>query len=342
MNAIAVSLMTSLLVLGALWYGGLLVIRNQMTTGELAAYLFYLAMLFRPVSEFIKASAYLQAGRVAVQTVFSVFENHQPVEEPIHPIKPVHREGGLSFQNVWYQRSGGGASVRGVNFNVKPGEKVLVIGPSGSGKSTILNLLLRLYDPDRGTIILDGVNIRRLKLDDARDYFTVVTQDQLHPDDSVLANLVLGATDQAPSLGETLRGLDEFQLAEKVALRERKLDQRIDGSGQGFSRGELQKVALLRAAAREAPIVLLDEPTASMDAASERRAMDFIGRVFKEKTVVMVSHRPHPLFHADWILMLREGRMEAQGSHHYLFKNSPEYRKWLNPQAPSERIERVP
>lgn len=341
-NAIAVSFMTSLLTLGALWYGGLLIIRHQMTAGELTAYLFYLAMLFRPVSEFIKASAYLQAGRVSVQTVFAVFENHQPIEEPLHPLKPARREGALAFENVWYQRSGGGSSVRGVNFRVKPGEKVLVIGPSGSGKSTLLNLLLRLYDPDRGTILLDGVNLRRLPLDDARDYFTVVTQDQLHPDDSVLANLMLGATDQTPTLGDTLRGLDEFDLADKVSHRERKLDQRVDGSGQGFSRGELQKVALLRAAAREAPIVLLDEPTASMDAASERRAMEFIGRVFEKKTVLMVSHRPHPLFHADWILMMRDGRMEAQGSHHYLFKNSPAYRKWLNPQAKSGRIERVP
>jgi subfamily B ATP-binding cassette protein MsbA len=339
-NAIAVSFVTSALTLAALWYGGTLVMKHRLTTGELTAYLFYLGMLFRPVSEFIKASAYLQAGRVAVMTVFSVFENHEPVQEPERPVKPAKREGAVAFDNVWLTRSGGGAGLRGVNFKVKPGEKVLVIGPSGAGKSTLLNLLLRLYDPDRGGVRLDGVNLRRMPLSDVRDYFTVVTQDQMHADDSVLANLLLGDS-QEPNLEETLRALGELGLAERVSLRERKLDQRIDGEGMGFSRGELQKFALLRAAARAAakdtPVVLLDEPTASMDAASEKAALRFIKDAFAGKTVLMVSHRPHPLFRADWILLFRDGRLESQGTHHYLLKNSREYRRWLNPSGPDER-----
>jgi len=340
LNAIGVSLLTSLLTLAALWGGGSLVIRGGMTAGELTAYLFYLAMLFRPVSEFIKASAYLQAGRVAVKTVFSVYENYEPVAEPARPVNPKKREGSLQFQDVWHRRSAGGAGLRGLSFRVKPGEKVLIVGPSGSGKSMLFHLLLRLYDADRGSILLDGVNVKHMRLEDLRRSFTVVTQEALHADDGLLANLSLGG-DEA-DLPSALRGLEEFQLAEKVALRDRKLDQRIDGSDQGFSRGELQKLALLRAAARNAPVVLLDEPTASMDAVSERRAMEFIGRAFAGKTVVLISHRPHSLFRPDWIVMMKEGRIEAQGAHHYLLKNSSSYRQWLSPQAPSEQIVRFP
>ncbi len=342
-NAILIALLSSCLLLLALWYGGRQIILGKLSHGDLLAYLFCLAMLFRPVSEFVRATAYLQAGKIGVRAIFSVFENTTPIEEPARPITPVRREGRIEFCNVWFQYGTGSGGLRHVTFAVEPGQRVLIVGRSGAGKSTIFNLLMRLYECDRGTIKIDGVNSRSMRLETLRHYFSMVTQDRLHLEDTVLNNVLFGS--EALHAGDPESRLERvLEIGQKTGMNrfitslDKKYGERIDSEGTRFSRGELQKLALMRASSRDAPIILMDEPTSSLDHRSEKEALKLMDSEFKGKTTLIVSHRPLPSLQADWILVLRQGLIVAQGSHHHLKETCKYYRQLLSsPSEPDER-----
>lgn len=328
LNAIIVTTLTSVVIIGALWYGGRQMIRGRLTYGEVVAFIMCLGMLLRPVSEFIRASAYWQAGKIGVRTIFAVFDQELPIEEPVHPLTPKRREGRIEFRSVFFNYSRGRGGVKNLSFKIEGGQKVLIIGPSGSGKSTIFNLLMRLYEPERGTISIDGVNIRRMRTEDLRNYFSVVTQDQLHIEDSILNNVIFGTNHQTGvQLDKAIEIARETNMTHFITSLEKKFGHGVEASGLNFSRGELQKIAIMRAAAKEAPIVLMDEPTASLDHHSEQQIMNLINQQFLGKTILMISHRPVPLFQADWIIVLKHGFMEQQGHHHFLMKESRFYRR---------------
>ena len=326
LNVILVTTMTSFVILLALWYGGRQMIVGKLTYGEIVAFMMCLGMLFRPLSEFIRASAYWQAGKIGVRTIFAVFDQELPIEDPIHPLTPQRREGRVEFRNVYFNYMRGRGGVKNMSFKIEPGQKVLIIGPSGSGKSTIFNLIMRLYEPERGSILIDGVNIQRMKVKELRNYFSVVTQDQLHIEDSILNNVVFGTSQQGANLDKVIDMAAQTDMTHFITSLEKKFGQGVEMSGINFSRGELQKIAIMRAAAKEAPIVLMDEPTASLDHHSEKKIMGLINEHFRGKTILMISHRPVPLFEADWIIVLKHGFMEQQGHHHFLMHESRFYR----------------
>jgi ABC-type multidrug transport system fused ATPase/permease subunit len=328
-NVILIGLVTSCVILSALWYGGRQMIMGELSSGDLTAYVIYLAMLLRPVSEFVRASAYLQAGRVAVYSVFSVFDRASPLPEPEEPKVPERMEGSVAFEKVAYRYASGRVGVDHLSFDVKPGQRVLIMGPSGSGKSTVFNLMMRLYDCEGGRVLLDGIDVRKMRRSDLLAYFSVIPQDQLHIEDTLLSNILIDGMEDSPGakLDLALELTQKIRMDAKVMMRHNKFGERVGGEGIGLSRGELQKIALLRAAAKGAPIVLMDEPTSSMDVRSRSQALEFARELFAGKTVFMISHQVEPDFQADWIVVLRNGRMENQGTHHYLLEHSSFYRQ---------------
>ncbi|KAB2840605.1 ABC transporter ATP-binding protein, partial [bacterium] len=333
-NAILIGFLASAVLLASLWYGGRQIIQGQLSHGEVLAYMICLALLFRPLSQFVRATAYLQAGLIGIRSVFSIFENTTPIAEPEHPVLPERREGKVEFRGVWFQYARGIGGLRNVSFRAEPGQKVLIVGQSGAGKSTLLNLLMRLYDGNRGSILIDGVNIRKMRLDDLRAYFSVVAQDQLHVEDTILGNVFFGEMgNKGPDMEAQLeKALDlgrQMELNRFIASLERKFGQKVGAEGLGYSRGELQKLALMRAAAKDAPIVLMDEPTASLDHRSERGVLKIIAEHFRKKTVLIISHRPLPQLRPDWVVVLKKGAVEAQGRHEDLIARSPYYRELL-------------
>lgn len=328
-NLILIGLLTSLIVLAALWYGGRQMIVGELSYGEVTAYIIYLTMLFRPISEFVRASAFLQAGKVGIHSVFSIFEQTQPLPEPRDPITPASMEGGVNFEGVSFTYPTAKKGLKHFSLKVKAGQKVLIIGPTGSGKSTLFNLMLRLYDPDHGRILIDGVDLRKMTKADRKAYFSVIPQDQLHLEDTLLSNILMDFTEEDPG-ARIDKVMDLTQLIgmdQKLLSREKKFGERLGSGGLGLSRGELQKLALLRAAAKGAPIVLMDEPTSSLDASSRFKLMEAANKLFANKTVFLISHQAQAQFNADWIVILKNGRMENQGSHHYLLAHSEYYRR---------------
>jgi len=332
-NAILIGFLASAVMLIALWYGGRQIILKELTHGQVLAYMICLGLLFRPISQFVRATAYLQAGLIGIRNVFSIFDSTSPIEEPAHPLLPETREGKIEFRGVWFQYARGLGGLRNLSFKAEPGQRVLIVGQSGAGKSTIFNLLMRLYEGTRGSILIDGLNIRRMLLKDLRAYFSVVTQDQLHVEDSILGNIFFGDVGGAEDIEAQLeKALDlgrQMELNRFISSLERKFSQKIGAEGLGYSRGELQKLALMRAASKDAPIVLMDEPTASLDHGSERKVIKIIKEHFREKTVLIISHRPLPALNPDWIIVLKKGGIEAQGRHDDLIVRCAYYRELL-------------
>lgn len=332
MNSVLITLFSSSVILLGLWYGSRQIILHQLTEGQVFAYMICLGMLFRPVSEFVKASAYLQAGKIGIRTIFSVFENTSPIEEPLRPLCPHKREGRIEFRNVWFNYAKGRGGLNRANFVIEPGQKVLIVGRSGAGKSTLFNLLLRLYECERGAILIDGLNIRRMQLSYLRNYFSVITQDQLHIEDTVLNNIFFGSGETADVEAQLEKALEigrKLEMNRFITSLEKRYGQKVDSSGLGYSRGELQKLAMMRAVNKDSPIILMDEPTASLDLHSERSLLKIIEEQFKEKTTLIISHRPLPELKPDWIVVLKHGWIENQGSHHYLMQHCKYYRQLL-------------
>lgn len=336
-NSILFTFLSSAVVLIALWYGGRQIIVGQLSYGDVLGYLICLMILFRPVADFVRAVAYFQAGKVGVRTIFAVFDHSSPILEPAKPLKPLVRRGALEFCNVWFNYGNGGGGLRNVSFQVAPGQKVLIVGRSGSGKTTLFNLLLRFYECERGSIKVDGVSIRRMALSDLRSYFSVVSQDQLYCEDSLLNNILLGDVggneDPDRRLERAIELAHKTGMSDFITSLDRKYGEKIGqagAGGRGFSQGELQRLAIARATSRtEAPIVLLDEPLAALDHFSQRELVAIIQEQFAGKTLLMISHAPIPFLKPDWILVLREGRLDNQGAHPYLFRHSNYYRNLL-------------
>jgi ABC-type multidrug transport system fused ATPase/permease subunit len=328
-NAILISLLTSIVMLCALWYGGRGMIMGELTSGDVTAYIIYLAMLLRPVSEFVRVCAYFQAGTIGVRSVFSVYEHATPLSEPEEPKTPEVRAGAVAFENVSFHHASGRGGVMHVSFEIQAGQKVLVLGPSSSGKSTLLSLLMRLYDRTSGRIVIDGVDVRDMRRDDVRAYFTAILQDQIAIEDSLLSNVLMDSTEEDPAarIEQTLTLTQQIRLDHKFLSRDKKFGEEIRGEGLGLSRGELQKIALLRAAAKDAPIVLMDDPVSLMDPRSQRQTMELARELFAGKTLFLASHQVPPGFHADWVMILKNGRMEDQGTHPYLLEHSSLYRR---------------
>ena len=334
-NSVLVTFAASAIALGALWYGGRQIILGHLTYGDVVGYLICLGTIIRPIAEFVRASAYFQAGKIGIRTVFSLFEISPPETEGARRLAPKERKGALEFRNIWFGYGRGRYVLRNLSFVIRPGQKVLVIGRTGEGKSTLLNLLLRLVEPERGSILIDGVNLRRLALSDLRSYFNVVVQDDPGMTDSIVNNILLGedlgGSDPDTILERAMEIAQKSSMNRLITSRERRYGSNLGnggGAGPDFSRGELKKFAIMRATRRnDAPIVLLDDPLTSLDSRSQKEVVRLLEEQFTGRTRLILSAVPLPALKADWILVLRKGGIEVQGKHPYLMEHSNHYRE---------------
>ncbi|MDB5296052.1 MAG: hypothetical protein JWO31_2035 [Phycisphaerales bacterium] len=306
-----------------LGYGGWLVFRDQrdgradgFSVGAVTAMLIYLGQLWEPVRRMAGFTADVQTNVAACARVFEVLDLTPAVADPPDPVPLPVRPRPLELRAVAFAYAGERPVLRGVDALIPPGEMVAFVGPSGSGKSTLLNLLPRFYDPTAGTLLLDGHDLRALRLADVRGHVALVPQDSPAVAGTVAENIAFGRPAATPE--QVRRAAELAGAAEFIDALPAGYDTQLTEAGQNLSGGQRQRIAIARALLTDAPILVLDEPTSGLDRAHERLVLDTLHRLRGKRTIILVTHSLEAVTGCDRIFVLHEGRVGEAGTHEEL------------------------
>ena len=304
-----------------IWYGGGEVIQGAVTVGVVTAFLQYARRFFRPIQDLSEKYNLLQGAMASSERVFQLLDRDEEIRdpEPAVALGPETR-GEIEFREVWFaygEREAGEPDwvIKGLSFRAAPGEKLAIVGHTGAGKTTIINLLMRFYDVQKGDILLDGVPIRRLKLEDLRARIGLVLQDVFLFSQDVRYNIRLGSPMTDDRVVAAARRVGADRLIRRLPSA---YDQPLGERGTSLSVGERQLVSFARALAFDPPILVLDEATSSVDSELEAQIELATDELLRGRTSLVIAHRLSTVRGADRILVLHQGELREQGSHQEL------------------------
>jgi ABC-type multidrug transport system fused ATPase/permease subunit len=309
----AVSVIVSLCTGMILWRGAGLILAGTMTVGSLTVFLAYLAKFFKPVQDLAKMTNAVAQAHVGLERIQSILDIDMGIQERTDAREPHPFEGAIAFDHVAFSYNADVPVLQDVRFSIASGQFVGVVGATGSGKSTIVSLIPRFYDPTAGRILIDGNDIRDYTVQGLRRQIGFVLQDTVLFRGTVRDNITYGrheATEAQVIAAAQLANVDEF-----VSRMPGGYDTPIGERGLTLSGGQRQRIGIARALIRNAPILILDEPTASLDAESEQLVMEGLERLMKGRTVLMITHRLNTIRGADTIIVLHNGAVAEQGTH---------------------------
>ena len=299
--------LTNLALLVVYWLGGLGIVEETVSVGDLIALAMYVSMISWPISSLGLFVVVAETARVAASRVFEILDAEVKVKEA-PDAKPLNIERGeVVFEDVWFSYDGKTWVLRGLNLKVKPGEFVAITGPPGSGKSTLALLLLRFFDPQRGRILIDGVDIRKVTLDSLRRQVVVVHQDIYLFPDTIRNNIAYAKPDASPE--EVVKAAKLARIHDFVSSLPEGYDTPVGERGVTLSGGQRQRMALARALLANPRIILLDDTTSEVDAETEKAIWDALTRFFKGKTLIVITQRPSTMALADRIVVIEDGRV---------------------------------
>jgi len=299
-----------------LWFGGRLVVSGELTPGELVAFLGYLALLVQPVRVFSRVVAQVQQGLAATERVFEILDTESEVVLPENPIFLEKVRGDIEFRDVSFAYKGKSWVLNNISFRLSPGEKIAIVGPTGAGKSTIADLVSRFYDPQKGSVLIDGVDLREVELKTFRRQTGVVPQDPVLLKGSIRFNISYGCEDASDCDVENaakVAGIYEFIMSLPEGF-----DTEVGERGVTLSGGQRQRVAIARAIVRDPSILIMDEATSSLDAAVEQEIQDAMRKAMSGRTSIVIAHRLATVREADRILVIEKGKIVEEGTHERL------------------------
>ncbi len=322
LNSALLSTVVTLLTFGAiglvLWFGGREVLAGRLTGGELSAFLFYAILVAGNIGALSDIAGQLLRGAGAAERLMELLETMPAITPPRQPKRlprPVRGRVSAEQMHFTYPSRPEQAALAGIDLEIAPGEKVALVGPSGAGKSTLFHLLLRFYDPDRGGLRLDGVDLRDVELAILRRQFVIVPQDPVIFGADALENIRYGLPVDEAAVEAAARAAHAHEFIARLPNGYRS---HLGERGVRLSGGERQRLAIARAILRDPAVLLLDEATSALDAESERLVQDALEHLMHGRTSIVIAHRLATVRNADRILVLDQGRIVASGHHEAL------------------------
>jgi ATP-binding cassette subfamily B protein len=306
-----------------LWFGTKLVLQGRISSGDLLVFLAYLKSAYRPIQDFAKYTGRLAKASAAGERVIDLLERVPDVRDQPGAGRAPSFRGAVKFENVRFAYEDGQPVLEEINLTVGPGQHIALVGPSGAGKSTLVSLLLRLYEPQSGRVLIDGQDIREFTLDSVRSQVSVVLQDNLLFAGTVRDNIA--CTMPGVSEAEVVGAARLASAHEFITALPQGYDTVVGERGVTLSHGQRQRIAIARAAIRQTPILILDEPTTGLDQHSERAVLEALERVYHQHTTFLISHNLGQAVRADLILYLEGGRIVERGTHDELLRLDRRY-----------------
>jgi ATP-binding cassette subfamily B protein len=326
-----------------LYLGGRMVVAGTVSVGAFVAFGVYLAMLVWPMIALGWAINLVQRGGAAMTRINQLFREQPAITDPAEPahLPPARGARALAVEEVWFRYPNAvdrGWVLQNISFRVEPGKSLAVVGATGAGKSALVDLLVRTYDPDRGRVLIDGVDIRQLPLGELRSAVGFVPQETFLFSATLKENVLLGAPDD----GRLERVSETSQLSAALPDLPAGFDTMLGERGINLSGGQKQRAAIARALAKDPPIFVLDDALSAVDAQTEARILAGLRGALAGRTSVIVSHRLTAVRDADWILVLEQGRVAEQGTHDDLVAAGGRYWELLRRQQLEMELEQVP
>ena len=300
----------------AVWFGSRLVLAGTLSPGSLLVFLLYLGKMYKPMRELSKMTDTFSKAAVGWERIQEVLETESQVPDKRGALIAPKFKGRIEFEDVHFSYGPDQEILKEVNLTIEPGQVAALVGPSGAGKTTLVGLIARFYDPVRGCVRIDDKDIRTFKQRSLRQRISFVLQDTLLFHTTVWQNIAYGRPEASR---------DEIMRAAKLANAHEFIEQMSEGydtivgeRGATLSGGQRQRIAIARAIVREAPILILDEPSSGLDANSEQLVFEALERLMQKKTCVVIAHRLATIQRADVIFVLNEGRIVEQGKHEEL------------------------
>ena len=306
-----------------LWYGARLVLSGGLTSGELLVFLLYLGKMYKPMRELSKMTDTISKASIGWERIREVLENEMQVRDMPGAKQAPRFKGKIEFDHVAFSYSETQPILKDLSLKIEPGQLAALVGPTGAGKTTIVSLLPRFYDATAGEIRIDGQDVRRFKQKSVREQISFVLQESLLFRAPVWQNIAYGkpeATREEIIRAAKLAHADEF-----ITAMPEGYDTMIGERGVTLSGGQRQRITIARAVIRNAPILILDEPSAGLDAASEKLVFDALGHLMEGRTSIVIAHRLATVLRADVIFVIEAGQVVEQGTHQELLENGGLY-----------------
>lgn len=308
-----------------LWYGARLVLTGVLTPGELLVFLLYLGKMYKPMRELSKMTDTISKAQVGWERVREVLENEMQVSDLPNARRAPRFKGEIEFDHVSFSYTKEQAVIDDISLKIKPGQLAALVGPTGAGKTTIVSLLPRFYDLTSGEIRIDGTDIKQFKSRSLRQQMSFVLQETLLFRATVAENIAYGKPEATRE--EIIRAAKQANAHEFIEKMTDGYDTMVGEHGVTLSGGQRQRITIARAIIRDAPILILDEPSAGLDAASEKLVFDALENLMEGRTSIVIAHRLATVRRADVIFVIDGGRVVEQGTHDELLAKSGLYSK---------------
>ena len=339
-NAISHPLMELLGGVGislVVWYGGSQVLQGKSTPGTFFSFLTALIMIYEPIKGVSKINNTLQQGIAAAERVFDILDIESEVVEKKDAIELPIVKDLIEFRDVRFHYEDNTEVLKGINLRVKAGEVLAIVGSSGGGKTTLVNLIPRFYDVTGGSLTIDGTDIRGVTLKSLRSQIGMVTQQTILFNDTVLNNIAYGSTGASmEQVREAARAAHALNFIQHLPQG---FDTIIGESGARLSGGERQRISIARAILRNAPILILDEATSSLDTESEREVQQAIENLVQSRTTFVIAHRLSTIRNADRIIVIQDGMIVEEGTHETLLPLGGVYKMLYDMQFQDDAME---